>query len=197
MCLLLLVVRSILQQIQFLLQPLNAKTEGPRLPLDALITKGNILLSVLTSRARREREEGSGLTWRSALTGKAVVYPLLVVYHNKMLREKFQDVVLSWFFTDSSGLHISPQALEGALRVTTERPTPNPAFLLGPRRNSVQYHSLHDACDTLELVRLLRALQMNVPVSISFCRSTPVWMPRPFSMYTKSSVATFPEAPWA
>lgn len=96
MCLLLLVVRSILQQIQFLLQPLNAKTEGPRLPLDALITKGNILLSVLTSRARREREEGSGLTWRSALTGKAVVYPLLVVYRNKILREKFRDVVLSW-----------------------------------------------------------------------------------------------------
>ena len=53
------------------------------------------------------------------------------------------------------------------------RPTLDPCFLLDPRRNSIQHHSLQDAWDTLELVRLLRALQINVPVSISFCRSTP------------------------
>lgn len=35
------------------------------------------------------------------------------------------------------------------------------------------HHSLHVAWDTLELVFLFRALQIKVPVSISFCRSTP------------------------
>lgn len=53
------------------------------------------------------------------------------------------------------------------------RPAPHPRFLCDPGTRLIRYHSLQEAWDTLELVLLFSALQINVPVSISFCRSTP------------------------
>src|SRR4051812_22409411 len=45
---------------------------------------------------------------------------------------------------------------------------------------------------TLEFDIRPRATEMNSPASMTLSRSTPVSMPSPFSMYTTSSVATFP-----
>lgn len=190
------------------------------------MTKGSLSISVLRG---ERREEGSSLTRRRALPGKAVLYPLLVVYGNRLSRQKSPDVVLSWcrrlqlsarrqavrplllpqparvlpslrqtanvfkveysvlffffflnFFTDSGGLCVSSGAEPG--RSTEDQRQQNGgqpgqrwtlAFFLIQGETRFQYHSLQDAWDTLELVRLLRALQINVPVSISFCRSTP------------------------
>src|SRR5690554_2251436 len=54
-----------------------------------------------------------------------------------------------------------------------------------------------NACPTLEPLWRFSWLLIQSPVTTSLFRSTPVLMPRPFSRYSTSSVATLPEAPLA
>lgn len=57
--------------------------------------------------------------------------------------------------------------------------------------------TFRNAIATFEAEGRPKCLEMKSPANISFSRSTLVFTPIPFSIYTTSSVATFPEAPLA
>lgn len=119
---------------------------------------------------------------KTSVVAAAASRPACVLPSLRHVADIFK-VEYSWFvhfFTDSGGMCVSSPALslEGALKSEAAeqgaaQPAPDPHFHLDPWRSSIRRHSLQHACDTLELVLLLRALQIYVPVSISFCRSTP------------------------
>jgi len=75
--------------------------------------------------------------------------------------------------------------------------TEDPGKFLKPQSFEAFAVTLLSAVVALEPDWRPRCLQMNSPAAITLPRSTPVLIPNPLSMYTTSSVATFPDAPFA